>query len=46
MFFRDYFFCLWVQSVEDDLLTSMADETDISVALAWLEIAFFGECYD
>ena len=41
-------FCLWLESVSDDLrhdLTGMADKVDDSVVLAQLQVAFLWE-YD
>ena len=47
LLFCNDIFCLWLESVLDDLqhdLTRMADEADGSVDLAQLQVAFLWEC--
>ena len=47
LFFCNDLFCLWLESVKDDLqhdLTRMADKADGSVVLARLQIAFLRGC--
>ena len=47
LLFCNDFFCLWLESVYDDLqhdLSRMADKADGSVVLAQLQVAFLWEC--
>ena len=47
LLFCNDLFCLWLESVWDDLqhdLTRMADKADGSVVLAQLHVAFLWEC--
>ena len=47
LLFCNDLFCLWLESVQDDLqhdLTRMADKADGSVVLAQLQVAFLWEC--
>ena len=49
LLFCNYLFCLWLESVEDDLqhdLTRMADKADDSIVLAQLQVAFLWESND
>ena len=48
LFCKDLF-CLWLESVYDDLqhdLTRLADKADGSVVLAQLQVAFLWECHN
>ena len=47
LLFCNDLFCLWLESVEDDLqhdLTGMADRADGSVVMAQLQVVFLWEC--
>ena len=47
LLFCNDLFCLWLESVKDDLqhdLTRMDDKADGSVVLAQLQVAFLWEC--
>ena len=47
LLFCNDLFCLWLESVKNDLqhdLTRMADKADGSVVLAQLQVAFLWEC--
>ena len=47
LLFSNDLFCLWLESLKDDLqhdLTRMGDKADGSVVLAQLQVAFLWEC--
>ena len=47
LLFCNDLFCLWLESVKDDLqydLTSMADKADGSIVLTQLQVVFLWEC--